>query len=370
MKRTWHIWIGFVLCLSVVLSALGWVSLAALRLDRAEAEARRQEAQAWRQAAWEERIRLALWRIDSVLAPFVAQESVRPYFAYSPFMPVNRAYVNMFNNRSGGEMLIPSPLLLEDTPNVRVYFQFEPDGQLTSPQMPLGSNRDLAVPQHVSKEAVETTSVQLARVAEIADRDKLLAMLPEHTPQRVEAIISPLRQTPEQRLSQKRQRQSDLANYGRGQVDFNERNNVLQQNATAMVQNQLVNTLNSLFPPPTDVRGVLMTPLWIEGELVLARRITVGGKEYVQGCLLDWPAIETSLLATIQDLLPEAILEPVVTTPNESEAGMLAALPVRLIAGSPIAELCVASGGCGGVVALWSDAFERAAGVVRLGGHP
>ena len=40
--------------------------------------------------------------------------------------------------------------------------------------------------------------------------------------------------------------------------------------------------------------GVLMTPLWIDGQLVLARRVTAGGQEYVQGCLLDWPAMKTS----------------------------------------------------------------------------
>ncbi len=54
------------------------------RLDQAEAKARRQ-------AAVEENVRLALWRMDSALAPLVAQESARPYFAYSSFLPVDRA---------------------------------------------------------------------------------------------------------------------------------------------------------------------------------------------------------------------------------------------------------------------------------------
>ena len=49
MKRPWPIWIGFVFCLAVVLAAMGWISLAALRLDRAAAEARRQEAEAHQQ---------------------------------------------------------------------------------------------------------------------------------------------------------------------------------------------------------------------------------------------------------------------------------------------------------------------------------
>ena len=73
--------------------------------------------------------------------------------------------------------------------------------------------------------------------------------------------------------------------------------------------------------PSTDLSGVLMTPLWIDGQLILARRITAGGQEYVQGCLLDWPAIRTSLLESIADLLPAADLAPVAMRPMRKVAG-------------------------------------------------
>ena len=58
------------LSLAVVLGAMGWVSLTALRLDRSEVEARRQ-------AALEENVRLALWRMDSALGDLIAQENAR-----------------------------------------------------------------------------------------------------------------------------------------------------------------------------------------------------------------------------------------------------------------------------------------------------
>ena len=54
--------------LTVVLAAMGWISLTAFHLGRAEADALKQkdkalrlEAEARRQAAWEENVRLALW---------------------------------------------------------------------------------------------------------------------------------------------------------------------------------------------------------------------------------------------------------------------------------------------------------------------
>ena len=343
MRRPWHIWIGFALCLVVALAAMSFITLTALRLDLAEtaarhqeAEARRQEAHARRRAAWEENVRLALWRIDSMLAPFISQEHVRPYFAYSAFLPIDRAYSAMFNDRGGGEMLIPSPLLSSRAPNVLVHFQFEPDGRLTSPQVPLGANYKLAVPNHVGSDAVNQAEGQLRRVESLVDRKELLAMLPASAPGPVEMVVSPLGQTAEQRLTQQKQRQADLQQRGRGAVEFNERNFAVQQQANVIARNQDFIQFNTLQMPSTDVSGVLMTPLWIDGSLILARRVTAGGREYVQGCLLDWPGIRASLLDTVEDLLPEADVEPVTSAPGEEEGRMLAALPARLIPGEPI----------------------------------
>ena len=55
MKRPLHTWVAFALCAAVVLAAMGWVSVIVLRLDRAEALSRQE-------AAFEETVRLALWR--------------------------------------------------------------------------------------------------------------------------------------------------------------------------------------------------------------------------------------------------------------------------------------------------------------------
>ena len=362
MKRSRHIWIGFLLCLAVVLAAMGWISLRALELDRARAEALDQEAQARgheiearRQAAWEEHVRLALWRMDSALSPLVAQESVRPYFAYKSFLPMNRAYGNMFNDRGGGEILIPSPLLSERSPNILVHFQFEPDGSLTSPQVPTGTNRKLAVPNHVSQDAVRELQERLARVHAVVDRQKLTDLLPKNAPGPVEMIVLPLAETAEQRLTRQNQRRLDLQQRGRSAVEFGQRYQAIQQNTNLLVQNWDRNQFNDLSLPSTDISGVSMRPLWIDGSLLLARRVSAGGKEYVQGCLLDWPAIKALLLGEVEDLLPEAGLEPVCSDAEVDEGRMLAALPVRLIpgrtptidfpAGGPAADVTAAGAG-------------------------
>ena len=97
----------------LVLAAMFWLSRLVLKLD-AEGRA------ALRQAAFEENVRLALWRMDSTLSNFISLENARPYDSY--------------------------PLLIQNPPSVpeaasaaapvrkRLYFQFEPDGRLTLPK--------------------------------------------------------------------------------------------------------------------------------------------------------------------------------------------------------------------------------------------
>src|SRR5438552_2946172 len=118
MKRPWHIWVIFTACLAVVLAATGWISLKVLQLDAAQGKAAAQ-------ARLEEDVRLALWRMESRLAPLIAQESARPYFAYSAFYPAERAYTRMFAEIGKDEVRLPSPLLTTAAPLLLIHFQID-----------------------------------------------------------------------------------------------------------------------------------------------------------------------------------------------------------------------------------------------------
>ena len=89
MKRPWQIWTIFTVALAIVLSALGWMTLQAVRLEQVERERDRQETLALRQSAWYEKVALlqsemeenigpALWLMDSLLAAELAQQSAWP----------------------------------------------------------------------------------------------------------------------------------------------------------------------------------------------------------------------------------------------------------------------------------------------------
>ena len=134
LTRPWHVWTSLVSVLLVVAAAVGWLSWRAIESDREQAAARRQ-------AVIEENVRLALWRMDSLMASFVAQESARPVAAYeTPGMP------GTHDNSRGfvpGAASRASSLLIEPPPQVLIYFQRDPRRNLTSPQVRRGGEADV-----------------------------------------------------------------------------------------------------------------------------------------------------------------------------------------------------------------------------------
>ncbi len=360
MSRPWHIWLTFTACACLVASAVGWLSIKALQADASEAAARVQ-------AVVEENARLALWRMDSLMASLVAQEAARPYFVYEAFFPADRAYGNMFNGNTVGNRLAPSPLMTEPSPNVLLYFQFDPVGGLTSPQVPDGDPLLPDMPGMVDAERTASAKALLDQLAPAFNSAAILSQLPPLEPGKTSLAtlvrtakpeITPLQQAlvlPNAAFNDEQQQQ-------RGQNEYQARARYIQQNvvdnaanpqgfpdfgrASDARRNRATPDDNALPLPASDVNVSMMSPLWWGSELILARRVSASSREYVQGCVLHWPAIKSKLLADTADLLPEADLVPheVVLLPTGEtdaearEVRLLASLPVRLIPGAvPIA---------------------------------
>jgi signal transduction histidine kinase len=460
LHRPWQIAVLFGLCLAVVLAAMGWISFQALRL----------EADAHHQGLQEENVRLALWRMESALGPVVAQESAQPYFAYTAFYPVEGAYTRTFNRITQGEVLFRSPLLAPTSPFVLVHFQFDPRGELSSPQVPTGAMWSLAESGSASRKAIEASAARLASLKLLVDEPVLLAVLPRDgspvvngtdnnynnnndmqvAAQLQATSISPLQfaadaqhqsaanntlpatanaprqnganptlqsvpNSPPQALNAvaasrnpafNRQAQASagqnltqpsgepmtapqegpangivqqavganpsvsaqvlgqgnnlgidqsLPNQGAAnlspQAEQQFRRNVKEYEARfrgARSQDNYVasNTANLYNPQMAgsnflslgDVRQGAMSPLWFGDALVLARRVTVNGEDYIQGAWLDWPALRTWLLDGVRDLVPEADLVPAGGPAADDGGRMLANIPARLIPGRVAVE--------------------------------
>jgi len=160
MTRPLHIWLLFTVCFTVLLAAMGWVSGTVLRLDRAQ-------MQADHQAELEEKVRLALWRMDSLLAPLMVEESARPFLAYESFYAPAGAYTKGYAPVKQGDVLQPSPLLGLASSNVLLYFQLSADGRLSSPQVLSAVQRKLmacATGWHYVTRALSESSFPLRSV--------------------------------------------------------------------------------------------------------------------------------------------------------------------------------------------------------------
>jgi signal transduction histidine kinase len=402
MKRSLLVWLTFLACLAVVLAAAGWISITALRLDRSEAEARAL-------GQWEEDVRLALWRLDSYVAPLVAQEHARPYFVYSAFYPADRGYGRMLvvgNKDAAHSLLLPSPLLLQRPPHVKLHFQVDASGGLTSPQVPPEEQRAQAEAWADSAAWAAEQQSRASCLAELdswLDRQCVAQHLPtagtpgEPSPQWAQQLAQsfaqlmppPAQQRTAQQPATAAQTVSDgetapqragnqalplpagiptdpyaqQSQPGRGagpedgaplapentpslpqqRADINVRNYGPQReqrslNDLEFAARQLgfaqmaANTTlsNALGHLAEDADIGPMTALWLHGELLLARRVRVGGQELLQGAWLDWESLRQTLLSNIEHLFPEADLQPVAVPDDAATQRRLAVLPVRL----------------------------------------
>jgi signal transduction histidine kinase len=317
MKRTVLIWIAFGLCVALATFAMARLGSMALELERAEARARHQ-------AALDENLQLALWRMDSALAPLVAEEGTRPYFTYAAFYPDERAYTHMFEVVEKGDVLVASPLLTYASPRVLLHFQFGPDGRLTSPQVPDGNMRDLAESRFIHPERLEASAWRLDELRRRVSPPAMALACPSDTP--IPAASAGLLLPFPGLLD------AEHASQSRASKEY------AMRSLNAM-KAQAANVDRS--PPLATVDPVAQGPIqaaWIGEALILGRRVRVGQATFLQGCWLDWDAIRTELLANVEDLLPNASLEPV-RAADETPTRRLAALPAKLVIRPELAQV-------------------------------
>lgn len=160
MRKPLHIWITFLACLGLLLAAMAWVSWHTLALERTREEAARDADQ-------QERVRLALWRLDFQASALMIRENARPPHDFRPFHApeglVNKAYSNV----AKGEVLVPSPLLAETPEHVLLHFQMDARGQIISPQVPKNDERTLALAQFVNADDLTRCEQRLSGLREL-----------------------------------------------------------------------------------------------------------------------------------------------------------------------------------------------------------
>ena len=271
----------------------------------------------------------ALWRMETALVPLLARESSRPYFVYSSFYPAERAYTRMFEEIHDQDVMMPSPLAGRSCVGCHPPFPDRLFRRNYLASSPRGPDRELSLSAYDNGAMIDAAGRRLEGLRQRVDVKNLLARLPVNKP---DAELGPpvlLAQTParpespaQQAGGQSDQQQLLLANASPAQQSAR---NVSEYNVRAQQQvkvqgkgtkgKPLQKATASMEPAradasPSTIREGVMTPLWVGDNLLLARRVTVAGTDYVQGCWLDWPSIRQDLKEEIGDLLAGAELTP------------------------------------------------------------
>lgn len=344
-QRLW--WLGFTLGVTVIVAAMGWVTLTALDLQRGQATARRQ-------AFREENARLALWRLDSLLTTIVAREAARPAAAYRAFMAPEQVFSRALTPLRRGDVVMCSPLLGATQQEVLVHFQVAPDGTFDSPQVPVGAERRLAERDPTTALQIITHAGHLAELSKEVTRAALLHALDQAPPPRSRAIEERLAvgSTSKDGVSRNsKELAARSQNYVLNREDAIQSMQQEQQqrlpSSSSYTQREVRSkTAEDQGQPSVTVLTDLMRPLWLGERLLLARRITIDGGEWVQGCWLDWPTLSLQLHETVSDILPGARIQP---SDGRTGEHRLAALPLVLLPGDVLPDFNDADGGPLGV---------------------
>jgi signal transduction histidine kinase len=336
----------------------------------------------------QERTRLAMWRVDFAASGLVIRENVRPPEEFRSYSPA----WNELSNELGQESL-PSPLLKETPVGIHLHFELDSQGNLSSPQNPIGANWALAAP-HLSPPSVaparshfsklrsllgQVTTPDLAKyclvplasqnIGSVDTNWAALNGLAQSQEALQQSASSPASsgdiEIPSQSVVQgklaSRNQQSAQMQQAYNQQEADSRSRILKGN-TGVQKRQAT---------PTGPQSIApFTGYWIGEELILTRLVKSGGSSVTQGIWLNWPHLKREWEQLIADILPDGRFEAVHLpsgTPAESRFLNLASLPVRLNPGSfPDAVLPGAGNARFTLIASWIAAGVAAFALALL----
>ncbi len=319
MKRssslTWAAFAAFSLATALGLS---WVTSVLLDFER---EKREREASERMHAD----LRLAAWRVDTMLAPILAEEAARPASHFRPFSPLNNSLDSGGESNVSGGVLVPSPILNGSGKWTTLNFQFDSRGTVTSPQVPQGAHAKWARNFGLSDESAAENGARLKDFSSSVRLADLSRMLDEalSAPDPPESSAKPLANAPVFAGAGPPGR-----DFGQGVDDYNARSRAYDRMTT-----QQSSTNTRIWNDGETVSRPV--PMWISGGsgapvLILARRVQAGRDRFVQGAVLDWDAIRSGAEAEIRDLFPGATLAPRLPGSPADPNSALAVLPLEI----------------------------------------
>jgi signal transduction histidine kinase len=394
-------WFLFTACLAVFTAAMLWISARILDLE-GQRQRTAEEAQV------QEKVRLALWRMDSLASALLIRENSRPAWHYQAFYAPDDLFASSTKSIPKGQALMPSPLFGSLPDLVQLHFEIV-GGASSSPQAPVGQQRELASNWYATTPQTSQATTKLNQLRELikkhpevqrpaavseapskpvpADEEKAKTAELKKDQGDAQMAFNALEQTQRAQIitrnlvTEKAEisnapmkkiapvpgaaAKPEIADTGsstrtgspmdkvkdlyRGTTRAKEPNAPGAPASAAMLDSFSAAPATPAAPAPVqrqflpglagDLRAV-----WADQELLLVRQASLEGLSRLQGVWLDWPLLQTRLLETVRDLLPEARLMALSPESARTDANALVTLPVKLLTGNvPITALSASS---------------------------
>ncbi|QTN33718.1 HAMP domain-containing histidine kinase [Akkermansiaceae bacterium] len=299
-NRNCWVWIAFACCACLVVGAMLWLTRSVIKTenDRALAEIR---------AELQERVRLSLWRMDSLGASILLEENSIPPQVFL----------------DGTKTALPVTVRFE-TPDGAAFRGIGPEKKL----MEIGI--------HLSGLITDFKAAEPQDVAEGASDKKSTPAPPEeHVSQLQSKIRGGWEAQANANIAEKANRERLLGdNIYKGQSGYS----VAEDAAGKAKQGspspeEMPKPLSQALPSISEIPNPTgnFKATWFEGSLYLIRR-GMNMQSFAQGILVDEAALRGLLLSEATQLLPQASLAP--ATNGAGDSFNLASLPFRLSPGN------------------------------------
>lgn len=291
-------WLVLAAALAVLAAVMTGITVRVLSLEHERVAAEQREAH-------EGQVRLALWRIDTELAPLLSQEIVA---------------VAAQAEAPEAAPPVPAP------PEVRARFVVPWQG----------------APRLLPGRSEADDAAALAQLAPLLAGVDLWDAAPTPAAGTSKLLDNPTASSEAMRARERGKPSGDF--YGveqqayRNAAELESRVRALDDNSAVLRSTLVASSLGRDGMVDDASANVLeggpARPLWLGEELVVVRRVSTAEGQALHGSWLDWPRLRQRLLAQVRDLLPDAALERAQPRPADAPH-LLATLPVRLEPGAP-----------------------------------
>lgn len=318
-------WMIYSVCVLLAIDGLAWLTWRTVQAERSRAEAQAR-------VIHQQRVQLALWRLDSSLAWMLRAESGRASELYQSFI-------------ERGASVVASPLLSGARPPMRLYVAWTPEEGWSSPQVPTGEDRERAERLGISAGSIDVASRWLEELAEQMPGDPRSSQHAKPR-SRIEGAFegspeaSAFAERAEAKIEGGDTRSANTGvseSFGQGPTPRQEDLSLRARRQSAVLAQR--NDADEILTLDEPIEGALR-PFWLEvaGDetaLVLIRDARLKNQRGVVGVWVDWRSLQAALSGEIVDLLPSATLIPITNatgTPRSVSADRLAMIPARIVA--------------------------------------